>query len=47
MQPEKRPTMTEVVKMIEEIRVEQSPLRDDHDESRDSQATTEDGLPNF
>ncbi|KAL9686482.1 hypothetical protein QQ045_023942 [Rhodiola kirilowii] len=45
VQPEKRPTMTQVVKMLEEIRVEQSPpLGDDYDESRDS---TEDGLPNF
>lgn len=44
--PEKRPTMGEVVKMIEEIRVEQSPLGEDYDESRDSLspslATTED-----
>nr|XP_043609127.1 leucine-rich repeat receptor-like protein kinase PXC1 [Erigeron canadensis] len=44
-QPEKRPTMTEVVKMIEEIRVEQSPLGEDYDESRNSMspsvATTE------
>lgn len=35
-QPEKRPTMAEVVKMIEEIRVEQSPLGEDYDESRNS-----------
>ncbi|RDX93427.1 Leucine-rich repeat receptor-like protein kinase PXC1, partial [Mucuna pruriens] len=35
-QPEKRPTMVEVVKMIEDIRVEQSPLGEDYDESRDS-----------
>lgn len=35
-QPEKRPTMVEVVKMIEEIRVEQSPLGEDYDESRNS-----------
>ncbi|XP_021764839.1 leucine-rich repeat receptor-like protein kinase PXC1 [Chenopodium quinoa] len=35
-QPEKRPTMMEVAKMIEEIRVEQSPLCDDYDESRNS-----------
>ncbi|KAK1310629.1 putative leucine-rich repeat receptor-like protein kinase [Acorus calamus] len=41
--PEDRPTMAEVVKMIEDIRVEQSPLRDDMDESRTSLATTEDG----
>ncbi|KAI3683844.1 hypothetical protein L1987_84359 [Smallanthus sonchifolius] len=43
--PEKRPTMAEVVKMIEEIRVEQSPLGEDYDESRNSMspsvATTE------
>ncbi|XP_061340224.1 leucine-rich repeat receptor-like protein kinase PXC1 [Gastrolobium bilobum] len=48
-QPEKRPTMLEVVKMVEDIRVEQSPLREDFDESRNSLspslATTEDGLP--
>ncbi|RDY00522.1 Leucine-rich repeat receptor-like protein kinase PXC1, partial [Mucuna pruriens] len=47
-QPEKRPTMVEVVKMIEDIRVEQSPLGEDYDESRDSLSpsipTTEDGL---
>lgn len=46
--PEKRPTMTEVVKMIEDIRVEQSPLGEECDESRDSLspslATTEDGI---
>ncbi|CAK9156247.1 unnamed protein product [Ilex paraguariensis] len=45
-QPENRPTMAEVVKMIEEIRVEQSPLGEDYDESRNSLspslATTED-----
>lgn len=35
-QPEKRPTMLEVVKMIEEIRVEQLPLGEDYDESRNS-----------
>lgn len=35
-QPEKRPTMAEVAKMIEEIRVEQSPLGEDYDESRNS-----------
>ncbi|EYU41553.1 hypothetical protein ABFS82_10G047600 [Erythranthe guttata] len=44
--PEKRPEMGEVVKMIEEIRVEQSPLGEDYDDSRDSMspslATTED-----
>lgn len=34
--PEKRPSMSEVVKLIEEIRVEQSPLGEDYDESRDS-----------
>ncbi|KAK7279485.1 hypothetical protein RJT34_24538 [Clitoria ternatea] len=47
-QPEKRPTMAQVVKMIEEIRVEQSPLGEDYDESRNSLSpslpTTEDGL---
>uniref|UniRef100_A0A2N9I730 Protein kinase domain-containing protein n=1 Tax=Fagus sylvatica TaxID=28930 RepID=A0A2N9I730_FAGSY len=47
-QPEKRPTMVEVAKMIEDIRVEQSPLGEDYDESRNSLspslATTEDGL---
>lgn len=46
--PEKRPTMTEVAKMIEDIRVEQSPLGEECDESRDSLspslATTEDGM---
>ncbi|XP_059305971.1 leucine-rich repeat receptor-like protein kinase PXC1 [Lycium ferocissimum] len=50
-QPEKRPTMIEVVKLIEEIRVEQSPLGEDYDESRNSLspslATTEDGLPGY
>ncbi|VYS54656.1 unnamed protein product [Arabidopsis thaliana] len=35
-QPEKRPTMAEVVKMVEEIRVEQSPVGEDFDESRNS-----------
>lgn len=35
-QPEKRPTMSEVAKLIEEIRVEQSPLGEDYDESRNS-----------
>ncbi|KVH99913.1 leucine-rich repeat receptor-like protein kinase PXC1 [Cynara cardunculus var. scolymus] len=44
--PDKRPTMAEVVKMIEEMRVEQSPLGEDYDESRNSLspsvATTED-----
>ncbi|KAL8149974.1 leucine-rich repeat receptor-like protein kinase PXC1 [Apium graveolens] len=43
--PENRPTMPEVAKMIEEIRVEDSPLGEDYDESRDSlsasAATTE------
>ncbi|KAK6943947.1 Protein kinase domain, partial [Dillenia turbinata] len=47
-QPEKRPTMAEVVKMIEDIRVEQSPLGEDYVESRNSLspslATTEEGL---
>ncbi|KAH6797629.1 Leucine-rich repeat protein kinase family protein [Perilla frutescens var. hirtella] len=47
-QPEKRPTMGEVVRMIEEIRVEQSPMGEDYDDSRNSLspslATTEDGL---
>ncbi|XP_043723724.1 leucine-rich repeat receptor-like protein kinase PXC1 [Telopea speciosissima] len=47
-QPEKRPTMTEVAKMIEDIGVEQSPLGDDLDESRNSLspslATTEDAM---
>lgn len=47
-QPENRPTMVEVTKMIEDIRVEQSPLGEDYDESRNSLspslATTEDGL---
>ncbi|KAK1403340.1 leucine-rich repeat receptor-like protein kinase PXC1 [Heracleum sosnowskyi] len=35
-QPEKRPSMSDVAKLIEEIRVEQSPLGEDYDESRDS-----------
>ncbi|KAL6988323.1 Leucine-rich repeat receptor-like protein kinase pxc1 [Sarracenia purpurea var. burkii] len=35
-QPEKRPVMSQVVKMIEEIRVEQSPIGEDDGESRDS-----------
>ncbi|XP_022935519.1 leucine-rich repeat receptor-like protein kinase PXC1 [Cucurbita moschata] len=47
-QPEKRPTMAEVTKMIEDIRVEQSPLGEDYDESRNSLspsiAATEDGM---
>ncbi|KAG9146271.1 hypothetical protein Leryth_007971 [Lithospermum erythrorhizon] len=34
--PEKRPTMTQVAKMVEEIRVEQSPLGELYDESRNS-----------
>ncbi|KAL3642650.1 hypothetical protein CASFOL_013465 [Castilleja foliolosa] len=46
--PEKRPTMAQVVKMIEEIRVDQSPLGEDYDESRNSLspslATTEDAF---
>uniref|UniRef100_A0A6N2K6P6 Protein kinase domain-containing protein n=1 Tax=Salix viminalis TaxID=40686 RepID=A0A6N2K6P6_SALVM len=50
-QPEKRPTMAEVVKMIEDIRVEQSPLGEDYDESRNSLspslATTEDGMAGY
>lgn len=51
-QPERRPTMTEVAKRIEEIRVEQSPLtEEDCDYSRNSpslsNATTEDGLPGY
>ncbi|KAM3341297.1 leucine-rich repeat receptor-like protein kinase PXC1 [Capsicum galapagoense] len=50
-QPEKRPNMVQVVKLIEEIRVEQSPLGEDYDESRNSLspsvATTEDGLPGY
>ena len=47
-EPEKRPTMLEVVKMVEDIRVEQSPLVEDFDESRNSLSpsipTTEDGM---
>lgn len=47
-QPEKRPNMAQVAKMIEEIRVEQSPIGEDYDESRNSLSpslpTTEDGL---
>ncbi|KAF7804350.1 leucine-rich repeat receptor-like protein kinase PXC1 [Senna tora] len=47
-EPHNRPTMAEVVKMIEDIRVEQSPLGEDYDESRNSLSpslpTTEDGL---
>ncbi|RVW48192.1 Leucine-rich repeat receptor-like protein kinase PXC1 [Vitis vinifera] len=50
-QPEKRPTMSEVAKMIEDIRVEQSPLGEEYDESRNSLspslATTEDGLAGY
>ncbi|XP_009619382.1 leucine-rich repeat receptor-like protein kinase PXC1 [Nicotiana tomentosiformis] len=50
-QAEKRPTMVDVVKLIEEIRVEQSPLGEDYDESRNSLspslANTEDGLPGY
>ncbi|XWS59557.1 hypothetical protein CRYUN_Cryun08bG0132400 [Craigia yunnanensis] len=50
-QPEKRPTMAEVTKMIEDIGVEQSPLGEDYDESRNSLspsfATTEDGLAGY
>ncbi|MED6156678.1 Leucine-rich repeat receptor-like protein kinase pxc1 [Stylosanthes scabra] len=48
LDPEKRPTMLEVVKMVEDIRVEQSPLVEDFDESRNSLSpsipTTEDGM---
>ncbi|XP_015933921.1 leucine-rich repeat receptor-like protein kinase PXC1 [Arachis duranensis] len=48
LEPEKRPTTLEVVKMIEDIRVEQSPLVEDFDESRNSLSpsipTTEDGM---
>ncbi|KAL9332044.1 hypothetical protein ACSQ67_001654 [Phaseolus vulgaris] len=49
-QPEKRPSMLEVVKMVEDLRVEQSPLGEDYDEARSrnslspSLPTTEDGL---
>ncbi|XP_014496244.1 leucine-rich repeat receptor-like protein kinase PXC1 [Vigna radiata var. radiata] len=49
-QPEKRPSMMEVVKMVEDLRVEQSPLGEDYDEARSrnslspSLPTTEDGL---
>jgi len=50
-QPEKRPNMTEVAKMIEEIRVEQSPLGEDYDDSRNSLspslATTEEALAGY
>ncbi|KAJ4979525.1 hypothetical protein NE237_010305 [Protea cynaroides] len=50
-QPEKRPTMTEVAKMIEDIGVEQSPLGEELDESRNSLspsiATTEDAMAAF
>ncbi|KAL3532032.1 hypothetical protein ACH5RR_005553 [Cinchona calisaya] len=50
-QPEKRPTMAEVTKLIEEIRVEQSPLGEDYDESRNSLspslATTEDAVAGY
>ncbi|GER40087.1 leucine-rich repeat protein kinase family protein [Striga asiatica] len=35
-QPDKRPTMREVVRMVEEIRVAQTPLGEDYVESRDS-----------
>ncbi|KAL5973571.1 hypothetical protein ACLOJK_030222 [Asimina triloba] len=45
-EPEERPSMSQVVKIIEEIRVEQSPLGEEFDESRSSLspslATTED-----
>ncbi|KAG9443861.1 hypothetical protein H6P81_015201 [Aristolochia fimbriata] len=47
-EPEERPAMWEVVKMIEDIRVENSPLGEDLDESRSSLspsiATTEDAF---
>ncbi|CAL5422234.1 unnamed protein product [Camellia sinensis] len=50
-QPEKRPAMVEVAKMIEEIRVEQSPIGEDYDESRNSLspslATTEEALAGY
>ncbi|PSS34911.1 Leucine-rich repeat receptor-like protein kinase [Actinidia chinensis var. chinensis] len=50
-QPENRPTMAEVAKMIEEIRVEQSPLGEEYDESRSSLspslAATEDALAGY
>ncbi|KAE8657726.1 Leucine-rich repeat receptor-like protein kinase PXC1 [Hibiscus syriacus] len=50
-EPEKRPSMAEVAKMIEDIKVEQSPLGEDYDESRNSAspsiATTEDGLAGY
>ncbi|OVA17878.1 Protein kinase domain [Macleaya cordata] len=50
-QAEKRPRMSDVVKMIEEFRVEQSPMREDLDESRSSLspslATTEDAVTNY
>ncbi|PWA60441.1 Leucine-rich repeat-containing protein [Artemisia annua] len=39
-QPEKRPTMIEVVKMIEDIRVEQSPLGEDYDDYRNSMSAS-------
>ncbi|KAK9168453.1 hypothetical protein Syun_000593 [Stephania yunnanensis] len=49
-QPDKRPNMLEVVKMIQDIRVEQSPLGEDL-ESRSSLspslAATDDALTNF
>ncbi|GAB4856509.1 Leucine-rich repeat receptor-like protein kinase pxc1 [Ancistrocladus abbreviatus] len=47
-QPEKRPSMVEVAKMIEDMRVEQSPLGEEYDDSRNSLspslATTEEGV---
>ncbi|GMH23177.1 hypothetical protein Nepgr_025020 [Nepenthes gracilis] len=47
-QPEKRPSMVEVTKMVEEIRVEQSPSREEYDDSRNSLspslATTEEAV---
>lgn len=49
--PEKRPTMMEVAKMIEEIRVEQSPIGEDYDGSRNSLSpslpTTEDAVVGY
>ncbi|KAF9591744.1 hypothetical protein IFM89_006090 [Coptis chinensis] len=50
-QADKRPTMFEVTKLIEEIRVEQSPVGEDLDESRNSlspsNATTEDARASY
>ncbi|KAF5206983.1 Leucine-rich repeat receptor-like protein kinase pxc1 [Thalictrum thalictroides] len=48
---DKRPAMSEVAKMIQDIRVEQSPLAEDLDESRNSlspsNATTEDARASY